>query len=155
MKYLFTLLITILITACASVPGASEDADKEAKKFLPPKSGLSSLYITRAGLMGQTSVLELSINGLIAAKTSPRTYVKFELPPGRYYITTRGENINQIEVELKKGETKYINQSVVPGWNDFRTDIQNMAEKEGKEAVLNSKMVQKLMRDSDIKQFKN
>ena len=153
MKFVLILLIT-LVAGCAQVPRDSQEADSKAKEFLKPKAGYAGLYIARAGPRGQTSVLELLINGLIVAKTSPRTFVKFELSPGRYYISARGENIDQIEVDLKEGLNQFIYQEVTIGWNDFRTTLVLLPESEGREAVLKSELGLKIMRDSDIRAFK-
>lgn len=135
---------------CANVPKASIENDADAKSFRSPKSGKSSLYLVRNTSFGQTSVLELSINGLTVAKTAPHTYVKFELPPGRYYIGSRGENYDQKSLNLVEGETYFMWQRVWTGWNDFRTELIQLPQAEGRAAVLESSLVTKLIDDMDI-----
>lgn len=154
----FKLIVILAISVfglfgCASVPKAPIGYDADAKSFQPPKSGKSSLYLVRNTVFGQTSVLELSINGLSVAKTAPYTYVKFELPPGRYYIGSRGENYDQKQLNLVEGETYFMWQRVWTGYNDFRTELIQLSQEKGREAVLESSLVIKLIDDEDIKPF--
>jgi hypothetical protein len=153
-RNLFFVIVAIVpflgLFGCANVPVAPIENDKDAKSFRSPKVGMSNLYLVRNTLFGQTSVLELSINGLPVAKTAPRTYVKFELPPGRYYIGSRGENYDQKVFDLVEGVTYFVWQRVWTGWNDFRTELIQLPQSDGRAAVLESTFTIKLIDDKDI-----
>lgn len=148
---LIILTSTISISGCANVPTESIESDAIAKSFITPNNGMAAVYIIRNSPLGQTSVLELSINGVPVSKTAPYTYVRFDLKPGRYYIGSRGENYQQMPLILRSGEIVYIKQSVSTGWSDFRTDLIRLNVQEGKDAVLASKFARKLMFDDDIR----
>lgn len=148
---LFVLALVVVsaigLGGCANVPREPIEKDLEAKAFRQPEKGMSHLYLVRNTAFGQTSTLELSINGLPVAKTSPRTYVKFNLPAGQYFIGSRGENYDQKPIVLIQGKNHYMWQRVWTGWNDFRTELVELSEKDGKNAVLESSLVVKLVDD--------
>lgn len=150
LKRAFYSILCIMLVACANVPIANEDDTKKVKLFEQPLNGMASVYIIRDSLRGQTSVLELSINGITVAKTAPKTFVHFYLKEGRYYIGARGENYSQIVLNAVPGEIYFIRQIVTTGWNDFRTDLVSVSTLEGKEGVLGSSMALKLILDGDL-----
>lgn len=141
------LLACWLISGCANVPRASIDDDRVAKSFPVPKEGKSSLYLVRNTTYGQPFRLELSINGLPVALTAPQTYVKYDLPPGRYFIGSRGENYDQLPILLVEGRNHYVWQRTWIGWADMQTELIELSEADGKAAVLESTMVKKLVED--------
>jgi hypothetical protein len=94
------LLLCWLASGCAVVPNAPIEDDQKAKSFRVPPAGKSTLYLVRNTTWGQSFRLELSINGLPVALTAPHTYVKFDLPPGTYFIGSRGENYDQKPIDL-------------------------------------------------------
>ena len=149
--YILTFSLAILITGCASVHMASPAEDKYAKEFKKPSNGKGSLYIVRDSLRGQTSVLELSINGMSVAKTAPNTFVQFELPEGRYYIGSRGENYEQRPLYIVAGQLYFFRQNVSTGWNDFRTDLSQISDQEGRAAISSASMASKMVFDEDIR----
>ena len=76
--------------------------------------------------------------------------MKFELPPGRYYIGSRGENYDQKVFDLVEGENYFVWQRVWTGWNDFRTELIQLPQSDGRAAVLESTFTIKLIDDKDI-----
>ncbi len=141
------LLLCWLASGCAVVPNAPIEDDQKAKSFRVPPTGKSTLYLVRNTTWGQSFRLELSINGLPVAITAPHTYVKFDLPPGTYFIGSRGENYDQKPIDLVEGKIHFVWQKVWIGMYDMQTEVAELSEAEGKAAVLESTMVKKLVED--------
>jgi hypothetical protein len=151
-KSLFMLggLIYLLV-GCASVDLADINDEKRALEFNRPQPGYGSLYVLRDSARGQTSVLEVSVNGLPIAKTAPKTFVQLNLKEGRYYVGGRGENYSQIELNVNSGRTYFIRQVVTAGWNDFRNELEMLPDDMAKGIINDLKMAKKIARDHDVK----
>lgn len=150
LKRSFAVVLCLVMVGCANVPMASDIDTKKAKSFEIPPKGQASVYLMRDSHRGQTSVLELSVNGITVAKTAPNTFVQLNLPQGRYYIGSRGENYSQIVLNVESGNLYFIRQEVKIGWNDFRTELLAISNAEGQDAVLGSSMAVKLIHDGDL-----
>ena len=148
--YFSCLFLALGVVGCANVQLANDIESRKAKLFQPPQKGQASVYLLRDSHRGQTSVLELSINGITVAKTAPNTFVHFSLPEGRYYIGSRGENYSQFVLNAESENHYFIRQVVTIGWNDFRTELVALSNAEGKEAVIGSSMAIKLVEDGDL-----
>ena len=112
---------------------------------------MGGVYVLRDSSRGQTSVLEISVNGLPIAKTAPKTFTQVNLKKGRYYIGGRGENYTQIELNIDSGKKYFIRQVVTTGWNDFRNEFQIMELGEVENSIADLRLVRKIARDSDLK----
>lgn len=151
LKSSFAAVLCLILIGCANVPLASDTDTRKAKLFEVSPKGQASVYLLRDTHRGQTSVLELSINGITVAKTAPNTFVQLNLAEGRYYIGSRGENYSQFILNAESGNLYFIRQDVTIGWNDFRTELVPISNAEGREAVLGSSMAVKLIHDEDLR----
>ncbi len=108
---LFVLALLVVsalgIGGCSNVPRQSAAKDLEAKAFREPEKGMARLYVVRNTTFGQNFDLAVSINSLLVATTSPRTYAKFDIPPGQYFIGSRAENYYQYSLQLEEGKNYY------------------------------------------------
>ncbi len=70
----------------AIVPLASEQADKEAKRFKPQR-GKASIYVIREDVFaGQDLLFQVSLDGKEQGKLSRGTFFLFTVPPGEHII---------------------------------------------------------------------
>ena len=73
------------------------------------RSDYANLYFFRDSFYGGLISYHLSINGREVVSLAPYTYLKAELPPGKYTLKAeRGFDKDGISVQLKPGESIYI-----------------------------------------------
>jgi hypothetical protein len=154
--FVFVLLVAsaLGIGGCSNVPRQSAAKDLEAKAFRQPEKGMARLYVVRNTTFGQNHDLEISINGLVFARTSPHTYAKFDMPAGQYFIGSRQQdfihqNYEQLPVRLEEGKNHYLWQRVTICWT-ICSELIELSEEDGKKAVLESSLVVNLVDDRYI-----
>ena len=134
----FTCSIALL-SGCASVPMASMDADKEAKKF-ETASNKSNIYLYRNESMGGAIAMTVSLDGRMAGKTGSKTYFLWQVDPGTHEIASHTENTAKITLNTKAGENYYVWQEVKMGMWAPRSQLHEVDSEEGQEAVKECKM---------------
>ena len=143
-----TIVISLFLTACASVEMAENNADISAKKFLPPPDGKASLYIYRNEIFGNTITKQVLLNGIVIGETAGQTYFHLNLQPGRYFIaspagrslflesgTTGGRNTT---IDLQGGKTYFVWQEIKAGGPAW---LQIVNETTGKQGVKESELI--------------
>ena len=104
-------LLALAVTACTSVPLASREADRAAKRFEAPVSGWAALYIVREGYMISDEVAVL-VDQRPVGSLAYDTYLRLELPPGQHDV--RAEDIENRQplavttVQLAAGEIRFV-----------------------------------------------
>lgn len=117
------LTISILLGGCASVPMAGPTADADGKRFDPPASGQSALYLYRSSLLGSEVAFTIADNGQAIATLANKTWVRVEVPPGQHVITCAAPShapltqtpAQAATVYLAPGETRFLEVDVWPG----------------------------------------
>lgn len=114
MKKLGVLLVVLLglLTACASVPMASKEADAKAKRFAPAEDKVG-IYLYRNDNLGAPFDMTVVIDGRVVGKTGPRTYFYWELPPGRHEVTSLTENTDTVVIDTETGKNYFV-------WQEFK-----------------------------------
>ncbi len=123
-----------LISGCASVPMASLDADKEAKKFTT-SSDKSNIYLYRNESMGGAIAMTVSLDGRMAGKTGAKTYFLWSVDPGSHEIASYTENTAKITLNTKAGKNYYVWQEVKMGMFAPRSQLHEMDSEKGQKGV--------------------
>jgi len=111
MRLLWSMAVALTIAACTSVPLASREADKAAKRFEPPAAGLGALYIVREGYMISDEIAVV-VDQRRVGSLAYDTYLRLDLPPGQHDV--RAENIENRQplavttVRLGIGEIRFV-----------------------------------------------
>ena len=131
--------ISLLLSACASVPMASFDLDARAKSFehQPDKS---VLYIYRNESLGAGVHMDVSVDGKPLGQTVSHTYFYTELTPGRHTIRSEAENTSTLEFNAEAGRLYYIWQEVKMGILYARNKLHMVNDPEGQEGVRESRL---------------
>ena len=156
MKLLVLALLVVSalgIGGCSNVPRQSAAKDLEAKVFSQPEKGMARLYVVRNTTFGQFYDLAVSINSLLVATTSPRTYAKFDIPAGQYFIGSRAENYYQYSIQIEEGKNYFLWQRVTI-CRTVCTELIELSEEDGKNAVLESSLVVNWVEDKFINPVK-
>lgn len=106
---LITILTSMYLTGCASVPMDSADTDKAKKEFSAPADGKSGLYIYRNSSFGAALKKTISIDGKVVGESAHNTYFYKEVEPGTHELSTESEfSDNKLSLEFKKGVNYFV-----------------------------------------------
>ena len=142
------LLIGVLIAfllGCASVPMATLMQDTKAKDFstLPDRG---SVFIFNNSNLGTDAQL-ISVNGKTVGSIAALTYFRFNLIPSKYSINSFASYGNStIDLNVEAGTNYFVWQHI----NLFNTKLEQVNETEGREGVLQSKLIASTVSDDQI-----
>lgn len=144
---LVIVLIPVIAIGCATMNTVKEmpaDVDSKVKSMQPP-SGKSLVYVVRPTLLGKPFGGAITANGEFVGTTQGRIYVYAVLAPGEYKFNVTGhDNDSEILVKLEADQTYYIYQSVYPGMIKGFTSLKLVNKEEGREALGECKLGDKL-----------
>lgn len=86
--------------------------------------------------MGAAVKMDVMIDGQTIGQTAAKTYMYKEVAPGKHSVSSKAENTDTVELDLKPGSLSYIWQEVKMGLLYARTRLHIVGEQEGKKGVL-------------------
>nr|WP_232099146.1 DUF2846 domain-containing protein [Aeromonas veronii] len=134
------LLSAALLSGCASVPMADATADAQAKQFVAPKDA-ANLYIYRNETFGAAIKMPLLVDGSAVGDTVAHSYILKQVIPGSHTITSKSENDATLTLSTEAGKNYYVWQEVKMGLLMARSKLSQVSEEEGKQGVMESKLV--------------
>jgi hypothetical protein len=136
--YVMVLLLASL-AGCASVPMGDPKQDAAYKTFRisPDKAGI---YVFRNESIGGAVKMDVLIDGRNIGETAAKTYMFTEVAPGKHTVSSKAENTDTLEVDVKPGTLAYIWQEVKMGLMFARTKLHLVSEQEGKKGVLETSL---------------
>jgi len=137
---LILILLTLLLTGCASTSMASLDQDAQAKKFTP-NPDKASLYIYRNEIMGAGVHMDVDLNGRKIGETVAQSYFELNLNPGVYNIVSHAENDSELSMTLEAGKNYFVWQETKMGFLYARNKLQQVDDATGRAGVNESKMI--------------
>jgi hypothetical protein len=140
--FLAIALVASLLTGCSSVQVADEAQDQALKTFKAPTANTAGLYIYRNESMGGAVKMEVEVDGKEIGRTARKTYLYKEVTPGKHTVTSKAENTDTLEIDVKPGTLNYVWQEVKMGILYARTKLNLVSETEGKQGVLESVLVE-------------
>jgi hypothetical protein len=135
MRLLSGVLALVTLTGCATVPMASQDADRAGKRFDPPSPGMAQIYIFRDAT-GSSTALNVSLGAQMLGALAGNTWFRVEVEPGQYDIRCNAENVANAVVAIAAGETRFVETVVGIGWVAPRCRIAEVAPSIGRPVVL-------------------
>ncbi len=137
---LLALAGLLLVAGCASVPLESAQEDARGKQFNPPPSDRGSLYVYRQGLMGAPVTLPVTIASLPETSLAPDTWVWLEGAPAAIEVRCTGtDGSAALTTNVGPGETHFVEVAFLPGLMGSRCAVTEVAEMQGRAAVLAGK----------------
>jgi hypothetical protein len=137
---LILLLLTLLLTGCATTSMASLDQDAKAKEFTPSQDK-ASLYIYRNEIMGAGVHMDVDLNGKKIGETVAQSYFELNLNPGVYNIVSHAENDSELSMTLEAGKNYFVWQETKMGFLYARNKLQQVDDATGRAGVKESKMI--------------
>ena len=75
---LLSLIGSLAITGCSTIPMASTEKDNHAKTYAT-QSGRSNIYIYRNEMLGAAIQIPVTVNGVPLGKTAAKTYFALDV----------------------------------------------------------------------------
>jgi hypothetical protein len=137
----FSLIVVAgLLAGCASVPTASDEVDRQAKTFAVAP-GKSNIYLFRNESMGAAVKMDVALDGRPVGQTAAKTYMLFEVEPGKHTLVSKAENESILEVNAAAGANQFVWQEVKMGLLFARSSLQLVDDAVGKAGVAECKLV--------------
>lgn len=146
---LLALVMTVVLSGCASVPMASLENDKAAKDF-SEVPGKGSLFIYRNETMGAALPLAVSVNGKTLGQTAAMTYFRMNVAPGKYNVVSHAENVSEISLDINAGKNYFVWQEIKMGMFSARSKLQQVDESKGRAGVSESKLISSTINESEF-----
>ncbi|MEN7432100.1 DUF2846 domain-containing protein [Chromobacterium sp. TRC.1.1.SA] len=141
MRILIAAALVAGLSACASTPMASKEADAAAKEFKTPAADAARVYIYRNENFGAAVKLPVAIDNAMAGDTVAHSYIMKDLPAGKHTITGKGENDSSVTLDTVAGKIYYVWQEVKMGLFAPRNQLQEVDEKTGQDGVKESSLI--------------
>ena len=109
LKTLPLLLLLALLGSCSTTPEAPPEKDADAKRFEPALRG-ATIYLYRGDLRG--GVATIWIDDRLVGLTSPRSYFRVPVRPGRHRISAAGNDMGRIDVDTREEGVYYVEMQV-------------------------------------------
>jgi hypothetical protein len=133
-----TVLLSALV-GCASVPMGDPKQDAALKTFQIP-ADKAGIYVYRNESMGAAVKMDVLIDGQNIGETAANTYMYREVAPGKHTVSSKAENTDTVEVDLKPGMLAFVWQEVKMGLMFARTKLHVVPETAGRKGVLETKL---------------
>jgi hypothetical protein len=136
------MLVTVVITGCASTSKAPSEMSDQAKSFVAP-ADKGAVYLYRTGrVVGAAGQLSVKVNGQDAGGTGPGTFFKWDLKPGTYtFFSSTGEASAVVQLDVKAGEVYYIRQDARIGIDTGRVTMKEVSDNKGRKEVQGCKLL--------------
>ncbi len=113
---LLTLVFSVYLSGCATVPMATTENDQLRKQFSAPVEGKAGVYIYRNSNFGSALTKTVSIDGQLVGATAPMTYFYREVSPGNHTLSTQSEfGNNDLIVATNPGLNYFVRQYIKMG----------------------------------------
>lgn len=134
-KLSLAAIVVSTFVGCASVPMGDPSQDVALKTFEAPQNN-AGVYIYRNESIGGVVKMEVEIDNVPIGETAAKTYLYKVVAPGKHTVTSKAENTDSVEIDVKSGTLTYIWQEVKMGLLYARTKLHLVDESEGKKGVL-------------------
>jgi uncharacterized protein YceK len=138
-KLTIAIAISLVLVGCASVPMGDSKQDVALKTFQVP-ADRAGIYVYRNESIGAAVKMDVIIDGTNIGETAAKTYFYREVAPGKHTVSSKAENTDTVELDLKPGTLAFIWQEVKMGILFARTKLNIVSEEDGKKGVLETNL---------------
>ena len=135
---MFAIVLSLVISGCASMPSPEEMRADTANFTLPklPQDGKAMVYVVRPAFLGKLIKFNVFVDNKEAQSemgyTRGKQYIYFSISPGKHKILSKAENWAETDVEANAGDIIFIQQEPEMGLAMARNSIIKIPELEGK-----------------------
>lgn len=126
-EWLVALAAALVLTACASTPQASREAELRAKEFhTHPSAATIYVYRSEFNYLEEESVLYM--DGRLIGATLPGTFFRIDAVPGHHVLHGTGIDVGNIALDTMAGELYFVSLDVIAGHSRFQRVPQPLGE---------------------------
>lgn len=139
MKYVVSAIALFLLSGCASVSMESPEKSDLAKKFNPPNSGNSGLYIYRSGSFGGALKRDIWVDGKCIGASAPNVFFYEEVKgDAEHKLSTQSEfSPNDLMLKTEAAKNYFVRQFIKMGVFVGGAGLELVSDDEGKKEVSN------------------
>ncbi|WP_231604219.1 DUF2846 domain-containing protein [Brenneria goodwinii] len=132
-----SLLGSMLISGCASVPLATEQDSVKAKSFSAPDENKSGLYIYRDSFVGKALKKDIYVDGRCIGETADKTFFYTQVSGGHEHkISTESEfSPNDLSIFTESGKNYFVRQYIKIGAFVGGAGLSLSTDNEGKRVI--------------------
>jgi hypothetical protein len=123
-----------VVSGCASVPMAPP-ADSARLKRLAAPSDAAVVYLYRNESFGAAVHMDVSLDGRPWGQTVSRSYMVWQLAPGRHRLVSQAENTTELTLEIAPGRRYFVWQEVKMGLMYAGSQLHQVPEMQGQTGV--------------------
>ena len=143
---LTTILITAVLSGCASVPMESESQSNTAKEFKTPSENTAGLYVFRKdSFVGQALKKDVWVDEKCIGETAKGIFFYEELEGDKdHTLSTESEfSPNDLVINTKSGELYFVEQEIKMGVFVGGAGLEQVDAETGKKEVSKLKLAKK------------
>ncbi len=133
------LVLSLLASACASVPMASPEMDRTAKEFRNTP-GKANLYVFRDESLGGAVKMSVILDGRLLGDTAAKTFLVTPVDPGPHALVSKTENDARLDFTAEAGKNLYVWQEVKMGLMSARSALHLVDEASARERISECRM---------------
>ena len=135
-KVAFCVVLAALVSGCASVNMAPQEASNRAKQFAQPEAGKAGLYVYRDSVVGQALKKDLWLDGNCLGESAPNVFFHTQVAPGKHTLSTESEfSPNDLAILVEAGKNYFYRQFIKLGLVVGGAALEEIPEEQGKAAV--------------------
>jgi len=112
-KLLFLLMLSFLLTACATTGPKFNELAPSISNLAP---GMGRIFIYRTSVIGGLIQPEVKLNGEVIGRAVPKGFFYVDKKPGNYVITISTEVTRKLSLTLDEGQIRYVRLNVSMGF---------------------------------------
>jgi uncharacterized protein YceK len=143
---LATIVSSVILSGCSSVPMESKELTKSAQSFSAPSVDNSGIYVYRKNsMLGAALKKDVLIDGSCVGETAPGIFFYQEVAGNEpHTISTESEfSNNDLVINAESGQLYFVEQFIKMGAFVGGAGLQEVDEKIGKEEVLKINLAKK------------
>lgn len=132
-----TLMTALIMTGCASVPMADTQTSEQIKRFNPPSTGKSGVYVYRDSFVGKALKKDIYVDGNCLGESADKVFFYTEVDGDKPHIlATESEfSENLLTLNAISGKNHFIRQYIKLGVFVGGANLEEVDETTGKAAI--------------------
>jgi Protein of unknown function (DUF2846) len=138
---LVTIALAGLAGGCYATTAMAPPAVNAQAHSLTPTPDRGIVYVYRSESFGGAVKMPVLMDGVYSGETVPHAFMVWEMAPGRHLVTSKAENDEQLEIDVRPGQAYFVWQEVKMGMMMARSRLHVVSEPEGRQALARCKLV--------------
>lgn len=133
------ILLSLWVSSCAPSAKLSPEQLTNARNY-KPAADKALIYVVRATNYGKMEGMKVSCDNRNIGTTYGKTFLYFQVDPGKHRIVGEAENDTDISLICEAGKTYFIQQKVKMGLLSGRNELVRVSDSDGKNMLNTCKM---------------